>query len=214
MNGGKLLSGVYRKGGSDNGTSDWFTSNVMRFVDPNSIDTMEATVTLLDASTTGAGVTSFPRASLFGTFYWDGTGTGSSSDLTGHVFADLSLALSTITGFPVVLNIVFKCLDLTCENINIIADNVLADIDFFEPHTLRLEYDGTSFLFSRDGGCPVTITPVDAIRNPPTVAFKHLRTRFSLPTDAAVSASILALFDDVSVNSARILAETATADAQ
>lgn len=202
MNAGKLLSGITRKGGHDNGAFTFTSRNDMKFVNPNSVNVIEATVTLLDASAIGAGFTSSPRASLEGHFYWDGTGTGTSSDQTGHVFATINLALNAATGLTEARYFVIRCLNASCDNENLLVFDTLGSIEFFEPHDLRIEYDGSEFIFTLDGFTPVMFTAPDETRNPPTVPFKTLRTRIMVPQDATASASVLALFDDVSVNDA------------
>lgn len=77
QNGGALLSGIYRRGGFDNGASTFSTFNDLALRNPNSVQSMEATVTLLDAS--AVGLTTFPSARLDGFFYWNGTGSGTST---------------------------------------------------------------------------------------------------------------------------------------
>src|SRR5262245_32174364 len=97
QNGGALLSGIYRRGGVSNGGAPFSTFNDMTLRDPNSVQTLEATVTLLDASAT-SGVTTFRRAGLEGLFYWNGSGSGFPGAFTGHLDASLVLVLNTTTG--------------------------------------------------------------------------------------------------------------------
>lgn len=198
-NGGKLLSGLARKGGP------FVENNRLRFADPASITTIEATVTLLDIRVPGGTATTAnrPRASLDGFFYWDGTGTGSATDQTGHVQGSVGLAADATQGNTVAQFFVFKCTNPGCTTgISLVPITHLGPIELFEPHRLKLQYDGTNFIFQLDDNPPVVFTPPDATRLPPTVLFKELRTRINIQDDPNAISAVTAIFDDVAVNGA------------
>lgn len=202
VNGGKTLLGVSRKEGFDGGASTFSTFNDVSFRNATTIRTLEATVTLLDGVVTGSGFTKFPRAALEGFFYWDGTGSGSATDQTGHVEASAGLAINTATGLPETQFFVGKCMDSSCSNFNTFTSSSLGSINFFEPRRLKLDYDGTRFLAQLDTNPPVTFTAPDATRMTPRFPFMALRTRTLVPASPDAAARILALFDDVAVNGA------------
>jgi hypothetical protein len=202
-NGSRLLSGVYRRAGSDNGASVFEARNDMRIVNANSVSRIDATVTLLDAQGSGGtGSPTYPRAEIGGFFYWDGTGTGTSSDDTGHVFAATSLALNLDTGALEARRAVSRCTNADCSTFVILSSESLGPIRMFEPHLLRIEYDGTRFTFQLDANPAQTLTPSDTTRSTPTVPLKTARTRFQMPASSTATASVLAVFDNVSVNGA------------
>src|SRR2546427_4567101 len=115
QNAGKLLSGIYRTGGFNNGASTFSAFNDMLLLNPDSVSTIEATVTLLDASAQGSGFTVSSRAALEGFFYWDGTGTGGSSDQTGHVAASVDLDFNITSGQSEARYFVLKCTNASCS---------------------------------------------------------------------------------------------------
>jgi hypothetical protein len=201
-NGSRLLSGIYRTGGSDNGASTFTANSDLRLTSATTVTSMEATVTLLDGSLVGTGFTTSPRAGLEGFFYWNGTGTGSATDDTGHVTAGVSLALNSTTGLSEARYFVTRCLDADCDSSTTLTSGALGSVKFFEPHRLRVSYDGTRFSFQLDSGTATTFTAPDATRNTPTVAFKALRTRAVLPASPTASVTLVALFDDLLVNGA------------
>jgi hypothetical protein len=196
-----LVSGIYRTGGFDNGASTLATNNDMLFRNPNSVQAMEATVTLLDASVVGTGFTTFPRAAVEGFFYWNGTGSGG-SDQTGHVLASINLAIDTTTGQTVARRFLIRCNDPAC-NTNTPIDNVtIKPVNLFEPHRLKVSYDGSSFSYRIDDDPATVVAAPDTARVPPSNQFKALRTRVLTPASPGSSASVLALFENVAVNDA------------
>lgn len=201
QNAGALLSGIYRTGGFDNGASTLATSNDMLFRNPNSVQAMEATVTLLDASVAGTGFTTFPRAAVEGFFYWNGTGNGG-SDQTGHVLASINLAIDTATGQTVARRFLIRCNDPACNTNTSIDSATLKPITFFEPHRLRVSYDGSAFSYQIDDDAPIVVPAPDSTRVAPTNQFKALRTRLVTPASPTASASVLALFENAAVNGA------------
>lgn len=202
-NGARLLLGAYRRAGADNGTAVFEARNDLRITNPSSVTRIDATVTLLDAHAAGStGFLSYPRAGVGGYFYWDGAGTGTSSDNTGHIFVFTGLGLNTDTGALEALRSVTRCNDPDCADVAIISTGTLGPIRMFEPHTVRVEYDGTRFTFQLDANPPQTFTPTDATRLAPRVQLKTVRTRFRVPASSTASATVLALFDNVVVNGA------------
>jgi hypothetical protein len=202
QNAGALLSGIYRLGGFDAGESPVDTVNDMALRNASAVLRMEATVTLLDASASGAGVGTFPRAGLEGFFYWNGQGTGGASDRTGHVLASIHLALNTETRDPEARYLVARCDDAACAATTTVASAAIAQVDFFQPHRLKVSYDGAAFAFQVDGAPAVEVAAPDVNRLGPTVPLKALRTRTVVPAAPSAFSSILALFDDVAVNGA------------
>jgi hypothetical protein len=193
-NTGRLLSGAYRKGGT------FSTFNDMTLTNANSVTRMQATVTLLDAQAAGGSFSVFPRAGLEGFFYWDGTGTGTSSDQTGHVSASTQLALNVGTGQPEARFFAVRCNDATCSTSTSLVNDVLGSVRFFEPHRIAIEYDGARFSFQLDDSSPRLFAAPHQTRETPRVPFKALRTRILVPGSVSASASVLALFDNVLVN--------------
>jgi hypothetical protein len=201
QNAGAFLSGIYRLGGADNGASTFTSNNDMFLPNPNSIQTMEATVTLLDASAGGA-VTSFPRAGLQGFFYWNGTGSGA----TGNVESSIHLAFNATTQQPEARYNIVRCDAAPCSpgspGQTTIASAASMPVSLFEPHRLKVSYDGTNFSYQVDGGTPIVVAAPDVTRLAPKSQSKELRTRIAVPASPTESASVLALFDNVAVNGA------------
>lgn len=202
QNGARLLSGIYRTGGSDNGASTFTADNDLRLTNANSVLRMEATVTLLDAAISGSGFATSPRAGLEGFFYWNGTGTGTSSDQTGHVIAGINLALNFSTGLTEARYFVTRCSNADCSTSVTLATAALGPVNFFEPHRLRITYDGTSFAFLLDGVTSASFQAPDSARNAPTVPYKAVRTFGRVPASTVATLSLLALFDNLTVNDA------------
>jgi hypothetical protein len=202
QNTGALLSGIYRRGGINDGASTLATNNDLLLIDPNSIHTLEATVTLLDGSAVGGGFTTFPRASVEGFFYWNGGGTGSATDQTGHVLAATTLAMNPTSGQPEARYFVVRCNDAACSTTTSLGGAAIMPVSFFKAYRLKVSYDGAVFTFQVDDHTPATLVAPDATRNPPTNQFKALRTRTLLPASATASASVVALFEGVAVNGA------------
>lgn len=207
QNAGALLSGIYRRGGLDNGVSFFSSFNDMLLPNPNAVNTMEATVTLLDASAVGGAAlfpdpNFFPRAELGGIFYWNSTGTGTPTDQTGHVFAAIELVLNTITGLPEARYFVQRCENAACSSFTNVVNNTLGPVSFLQPHRLKVSYDVFNFTFQMDNGTPVVFAAPDAARLPPVNGLKTLRTRLVVPASATASASVLALFDNFALNGA------------
>jgi hypothetical protein len=200
QNAGALLSGFYRVGGFDNGASPLVINNDFLLRNPNSVQAMEATVTLLDALTVGSGFTTRPRAGIEGFFYWNGTGSGG-SDQTGHVFASINLTVDA-TGQTVAQRLLLRCNDPACNTNTPIANATVKPVNVFEAHRLRVSYDGANFAFQLDEDTPIVVPAPDGTRIPPTNQFKALRTRVIVPASPTASASILALYEHVTVNGA------------
>lgn len=199
QNANGLLSGIYRRGGFNDGAAGFTANNDLSLINPNEIQSMEATVTLLDAATSGEGFTVSPRAGLEGFFYWNGTGPGG-SDRTGQVFAAISLQVDRATQTGQAFRILIRCNDPNCTTNTPIDNAVLAPVGFFERHRLRIAYDGANFTFQLDEGEPAVVAAPDANRLAVPVGFKALRTRLVIPASPTASARILALFEDLSVN--------------
>src|SRR5262245_28942168 len=79
QNAGQLLLGIDRRGGSSNGAGTLTINNNMSFANPNTVRRIEATVTVIDGHVTDSGFATLPRGGLEGFFYWNGTGSGSST---------------------------------------------------------------------------------------------------------------------------------------
>lgn len=199
QNAGSLLSGISRRGGLANGASPFSGVNDLLLPNPNSVHTIEASVTLLDASAVG-GIAILPRAALEGTFYWNGTGSGTATDPTGHVVASIHLSFNTTTGQPEARYFVLRCNDPACNTPTTIATALIESIFFFQTCQLKISYDGVNFSFQDDGGTPVVVAAPDATRLAPTYQLKALRTAIVVPASPTASASALALFDNVAVN--------------
>jgi hypothetical protein len=199
-NAGALLSGIYREGGFNNGASPFSTNNDMTLSQPNSAQSIQATLTLLDGAATGEGFTLAPRASLEGFFYWNGTGSGSSSDRTGHVLASIALGFSPASQRPVALIFISRCNDPACNASTSLLNQSLRPVEFFQSHGLSIAYDGSRFIFQIDSDQPVVFAAPDATRHAPTVPFKALRTRLLIPASPSASGRILALYQNVAVN--------------
>lgn len=201
QNAGGLLSGISRRGGGANGAVTFGGVNDLLLPNPNAVHTIEASVTLLDASAVG-GIAIVPRAALEGVFYWNGTGSGSATDPTGHVVASIHLALNTTTGQPEARYFVLRCNDPACNTPTTIATALIESISFFQACLLKISYDGVNFSFQDDGRTPIVVAAPDATRLAPTYQLKALRTAIVVPASPTASASALALFDNVAVNDA------------
>ena len=116
-------------------------------------------MTLLDAS--AVGVTSNPRAGLQGRFYWNGTGTGSATDSTGHVQASIHIQFNATTKQPEAAYFVNRCIDAACNSQTAIASATIMPVSFFEVHRLKVSYDGAVFSFQVDAGTPIVVAAPD-----------------------------------------------------
>jgi hypothetical protein len=200
VNGDGLLLGIARQGGPFSSTND------LTFPNANGIGTLEATMTLLDIQIPGGSATTAnrPRVSLDGLFYWDGTGTGSPTDQTGHVFATIGLAADATAGNTLAQYYMLKCTNASCSTATFITADIvtLGPIAFFEPHHLSVQYDGTNFFFRLDNQTPVAVPAPDGTRLVPTVPFKAVRARVNIPNNATARSGAFALVKDVRVNGA------------
>src|SRR5262249_17274501 len=121
---------------------------------------------------------------------------------TGHVAARLRLALNTSTGQLEAGYFIARCNDAACTSETTLVNAAIKPVSFFEPHRLKLAYDGSNFSFQVDGDSPIVVAAPDVTRMSPRDAFKTLRTRIRVPASPTASASVLALFKDVAVNGA------------
>ncbi len=189
--GGAAISGVATRGTPNN------QSNELRLVNPNSINTIEVDVTLLEFRAPG-GVTNEVRASIDGFFYQDNT-NGGTVRATFGVGANGS-------GNPVAMYYVLRCTDSSCAsstaltNVPVLLPNA---IQLFQTNKLKLEYTGTSFNFQVNNDPPATFTPPAVSQGAPAIASKLLRTRLDLSNnDPNAVAAVTALFENVRTNGA------------
>ncbi len=188
VSGGKLESKIRGVGSGGQNINSLFVIN------PDSISKLQAEVTLLAASVTGAGGASPARARLFGAFYNDGTpGSGA----IGDVKADIGLGHDG----SVVLS-VSLCNDPPCDAISVLfLDNTtFVGLALGTTHTLYLEFDGVQFIFKVDGMPVNYAVPASGPGAHVTVAndpFKAIGTRASVPGG---SAFVSATFDNVEVD--------------
>jgi len=200
-----LIGGFATGEAADSGLPDparWNSPTVVRIFELNAgalLSGVYRTVTLLDGAAS-ADLTIVPRAALEGFFYWDGTGTGQASDLTGHVQASIHLAFSIQQQQPQARLYIIRCNDAACSTNTGITNQVLRAVQFFEPHQLKVTYDGNSFVFQLDSDTPVVIAAPHSTRLPPPVGEKLLRTRLHVPALPSASGRILALFEGLQVN--------------
>lgn len=203
---GQALLAASRKGGFNVGASSFTQNSRIEFLNEASVHSVEATVTLLDASVVGSNFPTDPRVSIDGYFYWDGTGTGTSTDNTGHVQANLGLRVSAAGGLPYASYFVSKCTDAPCNNAtNLVGNTPLpVTIDFLVPYRLRLSFDPATglFTFQVDDNPAVTFTAPDATRLPTPAPFMQLRARAGVPADPTSFASVVGFFDGVKVSGA------------
>jgi hypothetical protein len=196
FNGRRALLGAAATGGPQT------SSTRLPFASQTGVQSIEATVTLLDGHIVGSGFSGPPGAIMDAFFYRDDTGLG--TDGTGHVQGSINLGLSQQFSHPIATYLVFKCLDPTCSSTIDLTSGTLSEaVQFFEPHRLRIAFDPATgtFTFQIDSNPPVTFVTPDAVRRPITVPLAQIRARAgTIPADANASASVLALFDDVAVN--------------
>lgn len=199
----RLVLGLAARGTTGEARSE---TNDLSFLAPSGITEIQVDVTLLDVIIPNAAAGS-SQAGITGLWYWDGTGGGTASDLTGHVLGALVIDADEATQTVDVRFHALKCPNPTCAFTPgdlLVETTLLTGVKRFEVHRLRLAYNNATgtFTFQLDGGTAQTFTVADATRNPPTVAFKALRTRVRTQDGPDARGKILALFDDVRVNGA------------
>jgi hypothetical protein len=174
------------------------------FKDETTVRAVEATVTVLDGSARGTSF-SAPALRIDGNFYWDGTGTGTATDQTGHVQADLRIAVRENQEQSLEVRcFVIRCLDPGCATFQDLFNANLGDVEYFQPHRLKVSFDfGTGdFRFQVDDQPPTVFTVADATRLAPTSPFMQIRARAGAPDGDETVGSMLALVEDVAVNGA------------
>lgn len=197
-----LLGAAGGPGGVPQGAQALGASARLPFANQAGVQSIEATVTVLDGHAIGSAFSIPPSASIDAFFYRDDTGTG--TDGTGHVQGSISLSLTQGLNHPTASYFVLKCVDAACSTqIALTAGTLSEAIEFSESHRLRIAFDAGSgnFTFQLDGAPPVIFTTPDAVRRPITVPFAQVRARAgTIPADPNASASLLAFFDDVVLN--------------
>ena len=175
-------------------------SNSQNFQDPNSIDSYEAEVTVTEVLNTGAS----PRARLTGFFYNDGDVGMGGSDQLGEVQGEIDIRHN---GNQLqVAFFVSRCDNDPCTAFtDLIFDNTtFGPVSFNEPHTLSIEFTGTSFIFGFDGDtAEVDVTGFSPNIQPSQYTsrtgfkFKGIGTRVSGIGSPDEGAFISARFDNV-----------------
>jgi len=173
------------------------TQNDLGFLDPNSINSIQADVAILENIITN---TAYTRARLYGVWYNDGSGTPG-SDRTGDIQAEISLR-----GNPSGLIARWEVIRLT--NATGGTATTLGSGDFTTPitlgstYTLFINYDSVQNKFTFRLGIeeiPFGPSGLPAWVRDPNVPWKNLNTRSQINNDIS-SAYISAAFDNVYKN--------------
>ena len=194
VEGGQLKSELTRFGANG--------SNTLNLLDPDSVNSLQAQITVTDVENTAAG----PRARLAGFFYNDGTPGGGQ---TGEIQADIAIShngSNLEVGF-----FVGRCEDSDCNSFTtFLFDNTsLGPVGLGETHTLSIAFDSTTttFTFGFDVSMVQVTTPVIPAFSLPSQFFTRTGSRFkgvgvrvSGINGPEEGAFISARFDDVQVN--------------
>jgi hypothetical protein len=195
LNGGKLESSLTRFGPA--------RANSLLFADPGSVQSMQAKVTVTDATlvSPSASGSTFLRARVHGGFYNNGTaGPG----FIGDIQARIELRVDPIApaGMARVILAVDRCDSADCS----VGPSLFFDSTAFGPvpigseHTLGVAWDGNqTFTFTFDAAPPQAFTTAEPVAGPAKDPFKFIGTR-AQGVDSAEGGSIRALFDDVVKN--------------
>ena len=175
----------------------YFEGTELPFVDPNSIYSMQADVTIVESSINGTGW-SHTRAALPGYWYNDGSAGGG---YIGDIWAEVSLREMT-SGFDAAYSIV-RCNTEDCSTFDDIGFGVFdTPILKGSTYTLKIEYNSTANQFTFWVGSEQKIvgpTGLPPRSGNPKILFKSLRTRVWLDSPPS-SGYISATFDNVYKN--------------
>jgi hypothetical protein len=180
---GVLKSALTRYGSS--GDSD------LIFIDPGTIQSISADVSITSISNTGAST----RARLAGFFYKDEDGN--------NISAEIGIRLTDTP--PVTLKgyrMVNLCSAVPCDNAPVLHYQEFAAVNLRETHNLFIGYDGgNTFSFQFDGGAKIEVPVTGHAKgaNPPD-SFKAIGTRVGGVTSGSQGGSVSAEFDNVLVN--------------
>ncbi len=187
---GQLRSALTRYGSS--------YSNTLNVVDPTSVQSLRADVTVTEIEHHGF----VPRARVIGNFFHDDTVTGDGD--AGEVYAAIGVRVAETGGAPFILYFVGRCENANCTDSTGFGSGSFGTVALNEPHTLSVAYDGaTTFTFAADDGEPATIDVAgQATRSGPAeIDFMGVGTRVSADAPGAEAwGRVEATFDDVYVN--------------
>ena len=149
------------------------------------------------------------RARIVGGFFNVGTPAPGSQlgDAIGQVKVTRFSNSADPAGVLRVIGSLAICTTADCNNANLVGNAVdLGTVSVGQSLTIQIQWDqpGKAFLFGRDNGAfsgSVAYTEADA--SPPSLAFKQVSTRVSVPaclSAPAVSATVDASFDNIAVN--------------
>jgi hypothetical protein len=170
-------------------------NNNLGFADPDSVNSMQADVTLLQNTVTNNGHT---RARLMGRFYNDGTPGGG---MIGDIQAEISLRMEPtglVAYWYVNKNINFDGTNST----KLKSGNFTTPINIGTTYTLSIAYDGAETFTFKIGNETVTAGPsgIPARVSSASSPVKVLSTRVQVD-DATSSGYVSAAFDNVLKNS-------------
>jgi hypothetical protein len=171
--------------------------NQLIFSDPNSVDSIQADVAVLEDDITNSAQT---RARLEGYWYNDGDGTPG-TDRTGDVWADISIYKDS-GNFVAKWGVVRVNKDDETDYSNLGGGNFTTDIKIGSSYTLYIGYNtGTNEFEFRVGSEKITFSPPSeyARERGANKPWKSLTTRVQID-DADSSGYVSATFDNVYAN--------------
>jgi hypothetical protein len=177
-------------------------SNSLFFVDPDSVTSIRADITVTDASFVGAGSA---RARIQGQFYNDGTGgAGQIGDVS--VRLEIRADSAAPAGMLRVRIGIERCNNADCSDSTEVAVNTTAfgPVTLGSTHTAGVEWDGNrTFTFTFDNQPPLVLGAADgvpAFGGPAKGPFRRLATTAGVFPAGSEGGAIRALFDNVFKN--------------
>jgi hypothetical protein len=199
---GKLILKTATPGPNAISSYPYVASNSLDFLDPNSVNSIQADVTVLEDSITNPPNTrGSTRARLDGNFYNDGTPGGG---YTGDIHGQIALRMES-PGVVYVNWFVYKFTDPegSANGIVIKGGNFTTPISIGSTYTLYVGYDSATHQFTfRIGSEERTCGPTDGLParvGYPNIPSKRLTVRVEI-SGAPSSAYISATFDNVYKN--------------